>query len=400
MAGNNTGQSWENAFTDLQQALLFAEAGDTIWVAEGTYYPTSGVERTASFSLKLGVAMYGGFAATEASLIERNLWEHPTVLSGDIGIAGDSIDNVYHVVKALGVDSTTLIDGFVIEYGQADGSNSSDNIDKRGGGMLITGSEAVARSSPQIVNCNFRFNTGEIGAGIYLKSAATDENLPSIENCKFEQNNSFLFGGGLYVDAIFSPDAELWLRKDTFVNNTAIEGGGANLNDLRALRADFCIFSANEVTNHGGGIAYLNSIKEASVRFKHSTFEGNKARVYGGFLFTPIGFGATLQDSLLFSFDHCVFMENQASQDIGSAMFLGNLSRYQKVELSNSLFEGNFPDDAIYGFFWENSESDWNIDKCIFRNNAPFPMSLGGGAINFHARTSYDSKKGFYYNYQ
>ncbi len=394
VAGNNTGQSWENAYTNLQQALLFSVSGDTIWVAEGTYFPTTGENRTASFKLKLGVAIYGGFTATETSLAERNLWEHPTILSGDIGIVGDSTDNVYHVVKALGVDSTTLIDGFVIEYGQADNpDNAATNIDNKGGGMFITGSETVGLSSPKIANCTFRLNVGKLGAGVYLKSASADETLFIIENCKFEQNNSFFNGGGLYVDAILSPDAELWLKRDTFLNNIAIEGGGASLYDLRSLRADSCIFNANEVANHGGGIAYLNSIREARVQVNHSRFERNKARVYGGFLFTPTGFGTILEDSLFFSFDHCIFLENQASHDVGSALSLDNLSRYQKVEISNSLFEGNFPDDAIYGTFWENSESDWKIDKCVFKNNAPFPMSYGGGAINFKGKLSYGSKK-------
>ena len=86
-------------------------------------------------------------------------------------------------------------------------------------------------------------------------------------------------------------------------------------------------------------------------------------------------------------------MENQGSQDAGSALYLDNLARYQKVELSNCLFEGNFPDDAIFGFFWENSESEWNIDKCVFKNNAPFPMSLGGGAINFQGKLTSGTKK-------
>ncbi|NBC08403.1 MAG: hypothetical protein GVY26_14510 [Bacteroidetes bacterium] len=392
-AGGQTGQDWENALTNLRTALFLAGAGDTIWVAEGTYYPALGAERTASFRLKQGVAVYGGFAATEASLAGRDLWQHPTILSGDIGVAGDSTDNVYHVVKAMGVDSTALLDGFVIEHGQADGDNSSNNTDNRGGGMLIVGGEAAALSSPRIANCTFRFNTGHRGAGLYLKSAADDENLPRIENCKFEQNNALFAGGGVYVDARLTPDAVLWLKRDTFLGNTAINGGGADLHDLGALRVDSCIFSANEVTNHGGGIAYLNGIREARVRFAHSRFEGNKARVYGGFFFLPTGGGASLEDSLLFSFDHCVFVENQGFHDAGSALSIDNLARYQKVELSNCLFEGNFPDDAILGFFWWDSESEWDVDKCVFKNNAPFPMSLGGGAISFQGMLNPGTKK-------
>src|SRR5271157_6174441 len=45
-SGKNDGSSWGNAFTDLQSALG-SSACPEIWVAAGTYKPTSGTERTA-----------------------------------------------------------------------------------------------------------------------------------------------------------------------------------------------------------------------------------------------------------------------------------------------------------------------------------------------------------------
>ncbi len=44
-----------------------------------------GTDRTISFELKNGVAIYGGFAGTETLRTQRNPATNVTVLSGDIG---------------------------------------------------------------------------------------------------------------------------------------------------------------------------------------------------------------------------------------------------------------------------------------------------------------------------
>jgi hypothetical protein len=59
------GTSWANAFTDLQSALLGIQPGFEIWVAEGTYKPTTGTSRSAKFSIPANVDLYGGFEGVE-----------------------------------------------------------------------------------------------------------------------------------------------------------------------------------------------------------------------------------------------------------------------------------------------------------------------------------------------
>jgi hypothetical protein len=90
--GTNSGSSWENAIPRLQDALTKAGGCNEvveIWVAQGTYYPDEAINstnnnRAASFIMKNGLAIYGGFTGTETQLSERNWQTNETILSGDI----------------------------------------------------------------------------------------------------------------------------------------------------------------------------------------------------------------------------------------------------------------------------------------------------------------------------
>jgi hypothetical protein len=121
--GANTGISWGDAFTNLQHGLDAAGAGDQIWVAEGTYKPVTehgGVgDRYKSFQLKNGVALYGGFDPSVGVIAfeDRDWVSYVTILSGDLGTAGDASDNCYHVFyhpAGTALNSRAVLDGFTI----------------------------------------------------------------------------------------------------------------------------------------------------------------------------------------------------------------------------------------------------------------------------------------------
>src|SRR5688500_4616574 len=88
------GQSWNTAFTDIQQALDDAcnNSPSQIWIAAHKYYPTQSQDTTSTgpddrsntFTLCNDVELYGGFVGTEAQLDERNWVLNQTILTGDI----------------------------------------------------------------------------------------------------------------------------------------------------------------------------------------------------------------------------------------------------------------------------------------------------------------------------
>ncbi len=149
-AGLRNGSSWSNACgeAEFKTALDNAEAGSEIefWVAKGTYRPSfsagpdTPADREASFVLKSGMTLYGGFAGGETNVRQRDYRKNVTVLTGDLkgddsanpdgvtetaaGIVGE---NSYTVVTSFGAaaPNTGILDGFTITGGSADWTDTN-----------------------------------------------------------------------------------------------------------------------------------------------------------------------------------------------------------------------------------------------------------------------------------
>ena len=282
-AGSNDGTCWAGAFNDLQDALTWAVEGVQIWVAEGTYKP--GTDRTVTFQLKDGVAVYGGFAGSEGSLEERDWTVHETILSGDIGTPDDTSDNSYHVVSGSGTDATAILDGFTVTGGNANGDwpySEGGGIFNYGGSPTLTnvtfsgnsahlyggGMENSNSSSPTLVNVTFSGNSAHNGGGMENWNSSS----PTLVNVTFSGNFAY-YGGGMHNYFYSSPT----LVNVTFSGNSADYGGGM-FNDTSSAALSNVTFSGNSADFGGGMANYWNS----SPTLTNVTFSGNSAALRGG----------------------------------------------------------------------------------------------------------------------
>lgn len=321
-SGSNDGTSWQNAFARLQDGISHAPAGTQIWVADGTYYPsTPGGDRSASFILRPGVEIYGGFTGIESSISARPSPLAVTVLSGDLS-ANDSndinvneltrADNSFHVVTCSNVDSEvpTILDGLTITSGNASGTS----ID----GTTVGGGLYCVDRTLHVVNSTFERNSAEFGGGLALSGGAGllrgvrfisnyakmeggaffNQSTVEADGLEILSNVSSAFAGGIMVRFGFLKaglavvwdnsavnggglnvlGGELWLVDSRIVANRVIGfGGGVYADDSRVLIGN-CVVSGNDAAQNGAGLWTI----DGEMRVVNSTIFSNRAGDSGG----------------------------------------------------------------------------------------------------------------------
>jgi hypothetical protein len=273
-SGHGNCHHWRSA-CELQTALDQAASGTEIWVAAGTYLPTKQTDpndpRTATFALRNGVALYGGFAGTETRRDQRNWTTYTTILSGDLGTPGNTSDNSYHVVTSGGNDATAVLDGFTITGGNADGS---------GGGLHISS------GGPTLSNLIFSGNTAAQNGGGLFNLAGQ----PTLTNVIFSGNTAFT-GGGMHNEE----GGNTTLINVVFSGNFATGGGGGLFNYGTKSTLINVTFSGNTSGGQGGGIN--NNYRAADITLINCILWGNTPDQ----LYRTIQFGslATISYSLI-----------------------------------------------------------------------------------------------------
>jgi predicted outer membrane repeat protein len=377
------GSSWATAYKYLQDAIYKPPAaGDQIWVAAGTYKPVhdehgnpTRADRTATFQLIDGVAIYGGFPPGGGTWDQRDPGTHQTRLSGDIGIAGDHYDNSYHVVTASGTDATAVLDGFVVTAGRADGSweanrdkgagmynnNGSPTLSKcafignwaqqDGGGMWSNDKDLV------LTDCTFTENSAQRdGGGLWNNSRSL-----TLTNCTFNNNSAGRDAGGMW-----NKSSQLAVTNCTFNGNSAQRNGGAMRNDSSSLTMTDSSLSRNTAGNDGGAIWNQSS----TMTVTYCAFIANSAQNNGGAMWNQ-GSRLTMTD--------CTFVRNSALQNGG-----GMWNQGSRLTVTNSTFSDNSAQNNGGGMW--NYGSRLALTECSFSGNSA--NSNGGGLYCYYTATT------------
>ena len=367
--------SWASACS-LQTALSNAVSGEEIWVTAGTYKPTTGIDRAATFQLKEGVAVYGGFTGMETTRDQRDPAVNITILSGDLNGDDDNsnviyneptrADNSYHVVT--GADNATL-DGFTITAGNANG----DDPNCHGGGMYN-----VSVSSPTLTNVIFiRNSAGYAGGGMYNSISS-----PTLTNVIFKGNSSQA-GGGMLTGT-----GNPTFMNVTFEQNSVSFGGavgGGLLNSDGSPSLTNVIFRDNVSGNAAGGM--LNS--NGNPTLTNVIFSGNYANHYGGGMSNEYGNPILVDVTFINNVSTLggAGMSNSSSSPIlTNVTFSGNPSHRgggmynvnSSPTLTNVTFTGN-NGDAGGGGMYEDSSASVLINVTFKGNTAG---TYGGGIFS------------------
>lgn len=407
-SGLSDGSNWEDAYTDLQEALIVASYGDQIWLAQGTYYPTSTEDRSIHFHLPKGVSLYGGFQGNETMLEERDWESNTTILSGNIGDPNTDEDNSYTVLYMDFADYNNAIDGLTIRDGNADAQGWYDhygiapfdsgntggglyvfveegwwneanfkvrnsifenNKARNQGGSLIIHGALGSYSSPEFTNVVFRNNSTSWSTLYYETN--TYQGQIHLQDCLFENNHSTYIlsstAGSYSSPAIFSfkyPNGgnSILVRSTTFKQNTSLNATSAlslhtgwAANAAQVIRIDSCQF----IQNHSYS-------KRGALHIGHLSPGG------GGYV--PI------------EITNCLFLENTGENE-PSALTVWKWTSTTDVDYSTVLvrkcdFVGNYTKgNQIIDIKTNPHKTYIKFDQCFFLENYSASFSSGTPTI-------------------
>ncbi|MFN0254981.1 choice-of-anchor Q domain-containing protein [Pedobacter ureilyticus] len=272
--GNNSGNSWTNAYNDLQSALdkvhQSANAGINyeIRLAKGTYTPTKHYDNRYGYVLaRGGIKLLGGYNAQNNL---RDILANPTLISADWHTRSTphliTIMSINGSAAPIEIEGLTLTRGGETDYTRASSYFiNGKEIPLRGGGAIYI---TQVLNDLKISRCKFTDNTSYRGAAIGI-----DASNVSIENSQFIGN--------------YTSDETDYGNPIVGGIQALLQSGGAiSINASGILKISRSIFS-NNGASLGGAIGASNGstpgtigdTKNITINIDNSIFHGTRSNM-------------------------------------------------------------------------------------------------------------------------
>jgi Right handed beta helix region/FlgD Ig-like domain len=339
--GTSVGQSQQ--FTSIQSAMNWAQMGDTIRVASGTYTGNLTLKETVQLIGAPGAEIVG--VGDNPVIIATNHQYPATVDSFTIRHQNPGSLNVAYGVRL--VDSPIVLRNCVVRDNRAPLGPYGANVYATGksdvymqncvlrdtnlGGGIVASMAFGSYGKPSItaVNCEFlsNVNTAGLHGGVALLYKSTDplgtgDVISSFEGCSF-RNNASIGGAGIRLE--YTGSQKILFSNCSFVDNDGYSGGAAAIDcDNSSVEVVKCTIANTDAVN--GTASAVHCLGPCTVTIRKCVIAFNDGpAVYAGtettatmeksVVFGNTATGSVLTDSQWASQGLEVFNENPAFCD-------------------------------------------------------------------------------------
>lgn len=395
-AGTGDGSSWANAYTNLNDALLAAPAGSSVWIAEGTYTTPDSV----SFFIDKELTVLGGFFGTETAASAANPALYPTILSGDV--AGNDVVGAYDSTgyvdnnRVLFIVDTNEVSAFTVTLDGLTIANGGIAENRPTGGSVFDYAGAGILSLAKLNASRLKFvgNRSTLGSALALILTTANESvldsitvsgnfssdnrqvyLNTVDNAVIK-NSTFIGDGDTqqtsgFIQAAFTNG--FVVENSTFTDMTsAFSGGGIRLDNSDDAIIRNCSFD-NMVASTGGAIYLIqaNDFVPDSEETDVTDFIIDGCTITNCFTATGRG-GAFTSANTNFTLSNSTLSDN-ASGAIGGAIYhqLADARSYQSSYV-NTVFDGNTDQGAggaICVLIFGTADLEGTVEGSTFNEN-------------------------------
>ncbi|QTE23217.1 LamG-like jellyroll fold domain-containing protein [Polaribacter cellanae] len=328
--GTNCGNSWANAFTNIQDAINRVAADGQVFIAEGTY------KEGAEIRINKPLTLTGGYPSGGGT---QDIANNPTILDGD------------DAHRVLHINAVTKLQGLTVQQGKV---YTDDYNGSKGAGIYTITDLNLDDVIVQRNICSGKIKAK--GAGIY-----TDDGNITIKNCIVSYNLAYSSsysteGGGVYTSL-----GNITVTNSSVSNNAAISNSD-----------DWGVCDGGGIYSIRGDITLINSL----VSYNFVSYQGfDTSNLLGGGIY---GNQIILQNSILWD-----------NSKINSDDIFPSELEYTTLTAHHSLIKGQNPTgthniDATISGFYPMFVYDFNdlYYSSNYKKGGNFRLQAGSPLIN------------------